>query len=329
MSPVRFAIVLLPAVVAACTFGPQESSRFDVTTPVTVIVVDERGDAVAGATVGVDGGPEAQTNGSGEASLALSRPVTAIVTAPGSLPEPVAIGPRDSGLTIRVLDRVGPDGDERVALHFGGDVMLGRRYQEPTRDGTPVVRDGSAARRVVDDVAAMASVADATIVNLETVVGELPDGLAHPGKRFLLQSPPIVLDMLDELGVDLVTLGNNHAYDWKDNGVAATLDALDAAGMPAVGSALTTEESQRGRMIDVAGTSVGVVSMTTVNGDFVNDQLPTADDPVPVEVPLTESWQYQPRVVSFGAEGDPGYLAPASRRAGAAWAEFERLAPSL
>ena len=62
------------------------------------------------------------------------------MTAPGTVPEPVAIGPRDDELTVRLLDRIGPDGDERVALHFGGDVMLGRRYQEPTRPGTPVVR---------------------------------------------------------------------------------------------------------------------------------------------------------------------------------------------
>ena len=82
-------------------------------------------------------------------------------------------------------------------------------------------------------------------------------------------------------------------------------------------------------LVDAAGTSIGVVSMTTVNGDFVNDQLPTAEDPIPADLPPAEAWQYQPRVVSHGSEGAAGYLAPASRRAGDAWAEFERLAPSL
>jgi poly-gamma-glutamate capsule biosynthesis protein CapA/YwtB (metallophosphatase superfamily) len=329
MSPARIALVVLPCLVAACTFGPQESSRFDETTPVTVTVVDERGDAIAEAAIDVDGGSSVETDRRGEALLDLSRPVVAIVSAPGTVPEPVAIGPRDDGLTVRLLDRIGPTGDERVAMHFGGDVMLGRRYQEPTRPGTPVVDDAASARRVVEDLAPMAAVADATVVNLETVVGELPDEVAYPGKRFLLQSPPVVADMLDELGVDLVTLGNNHAFDWKDAGVASTLQALEEAGMPSVGSALTTDEAQRGVLVDAAGTSVGVVSMTTVNGDFVNDQLPTTDDPIPDDLPPDESWQYQPRVVSHGSEGEPGYLAPASRRAGDAWAEFERLAPSL
>ncbi len=329
MSPARVLVIALPCAVAACTFGPQESSRFDETTPVTVTVVDERGAPVAGATVDVVGGSDVETDDQGEVELALSRPISAIVTAPETVPEPVAIGPRDDQLTVRLFDRVGRDGDERVALHFGGDVMLGRRYQEPTRPGTPVVDDSTSARRVVEDLGPLTAAADATVVNLETVVGELPPELAYPGKRFLLQSPPVVADMLDELGVDLVTLGNNHAFDWKDEGVVSTLEALDEAGMPSVGSALTTAESQRGVLVDAAGASIGVVSMTTVNGDFVNDQLPTAEDPIPADLPPSESWQYQPRVVSYGAEGEAGYLAPASRRAGDAWVEFERLAPSL
>ncbi len=152
MSPARVALIVLPALVAACTFGPQESSRFDDTTTVTVTVVDEQGAAVAGAAIDLAGGSDVETDGQGEAQLALSRPVVAVVTAPGALPEPVAIGPRDGELTVRLLDRIGPAGEERVALHFGGDVMLGRRYEEPTRPGTPVVHDSASARRVVDDL---------------------------------------------------------------------------------------------------------------------------------------------------------------------------------
>ena len=35
------------------------------------------------------------------------------------------------------------------------------------------------------------------------------------GKRFLLTSPSVVTTMLDQLGVDVVTLGNNHLNDWE------------------------------------------------------------------------------------------------------------------
>ena len=160
MSPARVALIALPALIASCTFGPQESSRFDDTSAVTVTVIDENGATVTGASVDVATGTDVETDGQGEVQLSLSRPVVAVVTAPGALPEPVAIGPRDGELTVRLLDRIGPAGEERVALHFGGDVMLGRRYEEPTRPGTPVVRDSASARRVVDDLGPVASAAD-------------------------------------------------------------------------------------------------------------------------------------------------------------------------
>ena len=86
MSAARVALIALPALVAACTFGPQESSRFDETTSVTVTVFDEHGDPVAGAAVDVTGGPDVETDRQGEVELSLSRPIVAVVTAPGALP---------------------------------------------------------------------------------------------------------------------------------------------------------------------------------------------------------------------------------------------------
>ncbi len=245
------------------------------------------------------------------------------------MPEPIAIGPRDTDFTVRLYDRRSADGAVRRALHFGGDVMLGRRYQNSDRVETPLVRNDSSARRVGSSLASMSSVADATIVNLETVVGVLPAERAYPGKRFLLQSPPATLALLEALGVDLVTLGNNHAADWKDAGVTSTLDALDDAEMPHVGAGLTTADAVAPLVIDVDGLSVGVVSLTTVDGDFVNDQLPRSVAEIPVDLPVAEAWQYEMRTVGFGAPGSAGAVSAAPRRAGDMWDEFERLEPVL
>ena len=98
-------------------------------------VVDERGDPVAGAAVDVAGGPDVETDQQGEVELSLSRPVVAVVTAPGALPEPVAIGPRDGELTVRLLDRIGPAGERahRVALRWRRDARPALRGTDPTR----------------------------------------------------------------------------------------------------------------------------------------------------------------------------------------------------
>lgn len=188
-----------------------------------------------------------------------------------------------------LLDRVGPSG-ARLAFEFGGDVMLGRRYQAPGRPGTAEAQNSSQARAVVEDLAPISSSADLTVVNVETVVGDLPPDEAAAGKRFLIQSPPQIVDALQELGVDAVTLGNNHANDWGDPGVISTLGVLGPSGIAYAGAGLTPDNATRGMMLPAGDQMVGLVSATTVDGDFVNDQLPTAGDARPAATPAGEEW---------------------------------------
>ncbi len=313
---------------SSCAFGPQYTTRMTETRPVVIRVEDERGTPVAGAFVELEG-RRLQTNVDGELAIEISQPVSGVVSAHGALAEPVVIGPADVTTSVRLWDRFGPEGVERTSMHFGGDVMLGRRYLETDRPDTPVVTDERSARGVVSDLAAVSAAADWTVVNLETVIGELPAEEAYPAKRFLLQSTPFTTEMLDELGVDLVTLGNNHAYDWGDAGVVATIEALEAAGIDHVGAALDREEAVRGRLVEVGGSTVGIVSFTTVNGSFVNDQLPGADDVLPVGLSADELWQYSGREFEFGAPGDAVYIKPARRRIGEIWSVFDELERDL
>jgi len=311
-------------VVSACAFGPQYSDRMTETRPVQLTVVDERGEPVRRAEITI-GGRSLRTDDDGEALIKISQPVSAVVSAEGTLDEPAVIAPGDTAQTIKLWDRFGDDGVERVSMHFGGDVMLGRRYLETDRSDTPIVTDGASARAVVDDLSAISASADWTVVNLETVIGELPADEAYEAKRFLLQSTPHVTEMLDELGVDLVTLGNNHAYDWGEAGVAATLRALDAAGIDHVGAGPTREDAVRGGLYDVGERSVGIVSFTTVNGSFVNDQLPAADEPLPVGLAADELWQYSNREFGFGEPGDQLYIRSDRRRISEIWTLFAQL----
>lgn len=266
----------------------------------------------------------------GTRQLQIDQPVAGTIEADGYLSEPFVIDPADHLVSIELFSRVGPSGAQRLAFQFGGDVMMGRRYQQPVeRSDTPVATTDAGARSVVRNVAPIMAAADASTVNLETVVGQLPASGAYPAKRFLLQSPPVILAALRDLGVDLVTLGNNHAYDWQAPGVASTIAALDGAGIAWAGAGTTAAQAQAGRMIEVRGTKVGVVSATTVNGDFVNDNLPAADEAIPGDVPAKDTWQYEERPFGFGSPGDANYVAAEPRRPGVAWAAFEELEPSL
>jgi poly-gamma-glutamate capsule biosynthesis protein CapA/YwtB (metallophosphatase superfamily) len=317
---------------ASCAFGPQPADDGPPRFTVHLNVIDERGALLADASVelidthGTRQSSHHRADDRGLVRLELSSPAVVVVTAPGRIDEPVVVGPHDNGLTVALWDREGADGRQRVSMHFGGDVMLGRRYLDPDRR-TAWVGSDTGARRLVRHLAPLSERADWTVVNLETVVGDLPDDSALAGKRFLLRSEPFAVDALDELGVDVVALGNNHVYDWGPDGLAVTLELLDEAGIGHVGAGPTRDEAVRGRLDEVGGLTVGTISVTTVNGDAINDRLPDGADPIPADLPEADAWQYELRRFGYSRHGVT--IPFAERRIGDAWRVFADYEPDL
>ena len=305
-----------------------EVSAQDPESNVAVTVMDDKGQRLDGAAFDPVGDVQPMALGPGGA-VTVRGPTAGVVSLGGYLPEPVVLDPSQPAREVTLFSRTAADGTPRVALHFAGDTMMGRRYQQPTREGTPVVNDAAEARAVVAAVAPLIAAADASTVNAETVVGALPADQAYPGKRYLLQSPPALAAALTDMGIDLVALGNNHVSDWRDAGVASTLRELTAAGLPSVGGGLTAEDAERGQIIAAGPLRLGVVSMTTVNGDFVNDSLPGADVAPPANLPAEDAWQYAERTFSFGKPGEQGYLERASRRPAEWWRLFQTAEPTM
>ncbi|HHC08300.1 MAG TPA: hypothetical protein ENK55_06255 [Actinobacteria bacterium] len=272
----RRGIVLAVAVVVAtgCARpGPVGESR--PSDRVVLRVVDETGRPISGAEVRT-GGSVAITGDDGSVVVAGRGPVAGRVDASGHLPEPVATEPGET--TVRLWRRRGPDGRRRAAFHFGGDVMLGRRYLDPVAPGTAIVdpADPTTAREVVVHLAALFAAADASVVNVESAVGEFTADDAVPGKRYVIASPPVLLSALGLLGVDAVTLGNNHVADFGDLGIARTIAAFEEAGIAWTGAAVEADDSAHVALVDTPVGVLGIVGGTTVDGDFVNERLPTA-----------------------------------------------------
>ncbi|MEZ6189572.1 MAG: hypothetical protein R3F62_31800, partial [Planctomycetota bacterium] len=158
-------------------------------------VSDEQSQPVAGARVVLSDTQTLTTDGAGRATLAgLDQPVLAVVEAAGFFSEPVALGRGDVAqvVSLQLLRDQGPNGRRRVCMHFGGDSMLGRRYTDPDEEGLVRVSQsdgGAQARRVVEALAPLFKAADVRALNFESLVAELPQSLAYPRKRFLIQSP--------------------------------------------------------------------------------------------------------------------------------------------
>jgi len=72
-----------------------------------------------------------------------------------------------------------------------------------------------------------------------------------------------VMEFLAELGFDLMSLANNHAWDLGDCGVAATREAAAALGVTFAGTGPDVSSATAPAYLDVEGVRIGLVAATT------------------------------------------------------------------
>jgi poly-gamma-glutamate synthesis protein (capsule biosynthesis protein) len=110
--------------------------------------------------------------------------------------------------------------------------------------------------------------ADLCVVNLECCVSDRGARWPTPGKRFFFRAPPRAAEALAWLGVDCVTLANNHALDFGPVALRDTLAYLAEAGIGTVGAGVNVGQARRSGVITAGGLSVGVLGVTDHPADF-------------------------------------------------------------
>jgi poly-gamma-glutamate capsule biosynthesis protein CapA/YwtB (metallophosphatase superfamily) len=162
---------------------------------------------------------------------------------------------------------------------FGGDTSFGRRFLDPlerfTRWQVPEPHPDAlidvddplpGSRDVLSRMSALFQSVDFPVVNLETVMTRNPE-TPHEEKDFAYFSLPESLPALTELGVQYVSLGNNHVYDYLELGILDTFAALDAAGLQHSGAGSNSDQAFGAYRQDLAGHPYSFLSMTSVSGD--------------------------------------------------------------
>ena len=115
-------------------------------------------------------------------------------------------------------------------------------------------------------IAPLLAAADAVFTNLEVAVAG-PGCDCRPTRDdvFFHGAGPEVLDYLDELGVSLLSLANNHSWDYGDAGIVSTLEEAARRGFTNAGTGRTLTEALAPAYRNVAGLQVGLVAVATVN----------------------------------------------------------------
>jgi poly-gamma-glutamate capsule biosynthesis protein CapA/YwtB (metallophosphatase superfamily) len=181
-----------------------------------------------------------------------------------------------AGDSVRVPDvSLVQQRENRVMLVFGGDAMMGRRFSSPAPGEPVLIRKGHEAGDTVSllrHIKPYLEIADFASVNLETqVMASEPEQNAP--KSYVFYTPPEALDALKASGVDYVTLGNNHTYDYLAEGLESTIEALDASGLGWSGAGMTESQALKPYRVNIGGTAFSFLGYLGWAGNFTPNQV--------------------------------------------------------
>jgi poly-gamma-glutamate capsule biosynthesis protein CapA/YwtB (metallophosphatase superfamily) len=160
-----------------------------------------------------------------------------------------------------VDDLVGPPALVTVAAV--GDVLPhGKVKRMAARDGWATV---------FGDTGAVLGAADVAFANLESPVA--PD-VPIPLHDEVFDAPATLPPALAALGIDVVSMANNHAFDQGPEGIVETWTRVHAAGLGAVGAGPTLADATAPWITTVRGVRIGFLAfcdLSNIDGNTTAD----------------------------------------------------------
>ena len=175
--------------------------------------------------------------------------------------------------TLPAIELVQKKTGRRLML-FAGDAMLSRRYFKPLPGEPVLVRQdhvASDSRALLQHVKPYIDLADFASVNLETQLSEKPLTDRLP-KSVTFYSPPELAAALKWAGFDYAALGNNHMFDYQDEGLRATFKALERSGLLYSGGGFDGDSAREPAMAEFGGVNHALLSYVGWPGTFSPSQ---------------------------------------------------------
>lgn len=153
------------------------------------------------------------------------------------------------------------DRTARMTLALAGDTMLGRGVAELLASSPSEAVFAPAVVEAVQE-------ANLFVLNLECCISTRGAPWPDPRKPFFFRAPPAAVEALSQLGVDCVTLANNHALDFGSEALLDTLEHLRAAGIAPVGAGADVEAARSPVVLEANGFRRAVIGVTDHPADF-------------------------------------------------------------
>lgn len=148
---------------------------------------------------------------------------------------------------------------EKVTMAFVGDVGFAQGYATINKYRS----NGSDIHNSISEgvLSTMQSV-DIMMANNEFPYSDR--GTPTPNKTYTFRADPKDVHIMKDMGVDIVSLANNHAYDYGPDALIDTVDTLNGAQLPFVGAGKNFEEASKPVYFHVNGHVISYVSATQI-----------------------------------------------------------------
>ena len=157
----------------------------------------------------------------------------------------------------RIKELTDKQSNNEINLSFVGDVSLADDwYIMPKYDERGKKIYGILSESVVDIMTS----ADIMVANNEFTISNR--GSKMPKKYYTFRGAPERLSIYYEMGVNLVTLANNHIYDYGKDAFLDALDALEEYDIPYVGAGRNIEEAKEPFYYIINGYKIAFVNAT-------------------------------------------------------------------
>ena len=145
---------------------------------------------------------------------------------------------------------------EDCVLLFAGDVYLSDHVLNAYD------RAGGIHGVLDDKIRAEIEAADLFVVNQEFPFTER--GTKAADKQYTFRLPHSRVHLMNEMGIDLVTLANNHILDFGPEGITDSISALKQAGIRYVGAGEDLNEAKKLEIVEIGGQTIGFLGLSRV-----------------------------------------------------------------
>lgn len=159
---------------------------------------------------------------------------------------------------VKVLDK-----KDKVTLSFVGDISLADNFDiMPYYDKRGEGVYGILSKEVVD----IMNNADIMVANNEFTISDRGSPL---NKQYTFRASPNRLNIYKEMGVDLVSIANNHIYDYGEEAFQDSLKYLKEYDIPYVGAGTNIEEAKRAFYYIADGYKISFISASRAEKNII------------------------------------------------------------